>query len=138
MAAGLRWYLRPLSIVNAPVDEVVFTLLLSLRFTAVVFEETRNISLGLAARGVDWRALGFKGTLGLFNQMLGRLLDSLFASSAAVADAVAARSFRDASRHRFSLETPRRPPVALVGDAFALACLVAFIVHFSDFGGAFR
>ena len=28
MAAGLRWYLRPLRAARAPVDEIVFTLLL--------------------------------------------------------------------------------------------------------------
>ena len=59
MAAGLRWYLRPLAVLRAPVDEIVFTLLLSLRFTAIVFEEVRNISLGRAVQ-VDpawWQCL---------------------------------------------------------------------------------
>lgn len=34
------------------------TLLLSLRCMALVFEEVRNLALGLAARGVDWATLG--------------------------------------------------------------------------------
>ena len=72
MAAGLRWYLRPLRVVNAPVDEIVFTLLLSLRFTSIVFEEVRNISLGLAARGVDWNALGVRGAVNVFTSLLSR------------------------------------------------------------------
>jgi len=32
------------------------TLLLSLRFMSLVFEEARNIAMGLAARNVDWKA----------------------------------------------------------------------------------
>ena len=32
------------------------TLLLSLRFMSLVFEEARNIALGLAARNIDWKA----------------------------------------------------------------------------------
>lgn len=33
------------------------TLLLSLRFMSVVFDELRNLSLGLAARSVPWKRL---------------------------------------------------------------------------------
>ena len=33
------------------------TLLLSLRFLSVVFDELRNLSLGLAARSVPWKQL---------------------------------------------------------------------------------
>ena len=57
MALGLRAYLGPLRLLGAPVDEIALTLLLSLRFMALVFEETRNLALGLAARGVPWRQL---------------------------------------------------------------------------------
>ena len=39
MAASLKWYLSPLKRVGLPVDEVVLTTLLSLRFMALVFEE---------------------------------------------------------------------------------------------------
>ena len=87
MASGMRWYLRPLRLFRAPVDEIIFTLLLSLRFTSIVFEEIRNISLGLAARGVDWRGLGWRGTVTLASSLLSRTLESLFVTSQAVADA---------------------------------------------------
>ncbi len=39
------------------------TLLLSLRFMAVAFEEVRNLALGVAARGVKWQQLGKGGSL---------------------------------------------------------------------------
>ena len=38
--------------------EISLTLLLSLRFLAVVFEEIRNLALGLAARNLQWRSMG--------------------------------------------------------------------------------
>ena len=37
-------------------DSAGLTLLLSLRFMSLVFEEARNIALGLAARNIDWKA----------------------------------------------------------------------------------
>lgn len=39
------------------------TLLLSLRFMAVAFEEVRNLAMGVAARGVQWPSLGPAGGL---------------------------------------------------------------------------
>ena len=43
---------------GANVDEMSLTLLLSLRFLAVVFEEIRNLALGLAARNLQWKSMG--------------------------------------------------------------------------------
>lgn len=140
MASGLRWYLQPLAALRAPVNEIVFTLLLSLRFTAIVFEEVRNISLGLAARGVDWRSLGWRGTISLFSSLLSRTLESLFATSSAVADAVTTRGFNGADQHRFftavSARGRRTQQVILnrAGDFAAMVALCAFVSHFVDFG----
>jgi hypothetical protein len=44
-----------------PVHAAGLTLLLSLRFMAVAFEEIRNLALGVAARGVQWPTLGPAG-----------------------------------------------------------------------------
>ncbi len=57
MALGLKFWLAPFRLVRAPVDEICMTLLLSLRFMSVVFDELRNLSLGLAARSVPWKQL---------------------------------------------------------------------------------
>lgn len=58
LALGLRIWLTPLGLLGLPVAEISLTLLLSLRFLAVVFEEIRNLALGLAARNVQWRSMG--------------------------------------------------------------------------------
>ena len=54
---GLRQLLAPLRLLGAPVDEIALTVLLSLRFMVLVFDEMRNLSLGLAARAVPWKKL---------------------------------------------------------------------------------
>lgn len=133
MASGMRWYLRPLRLFRAPVDEIIFTLLLSLRFTSIVFEEIRNISLGLAARGVDWRGLGWRGTVTLASSLLSRTLESLFVTSQAVADAVVARGFAGAEEHRFFSPRvgARCGSFTRVWDVTAIATLLLFVSYFS-------
>jgi len=137
MASGLRWYLRPFRAFRAPVDEIVFTLLLSLRFTSIVFEEVRNISLGLASRGVDWNSLGWRGAIHVFSSLLSRVLESLFVTSTAVADAVAARGYTGAAQHR--LLSPgtmggerRNDPLRFIGNASAVLLLGMFVGHFNE------
>lgn len=44
MAAALRWWLQPLRALKVPVQEIALTLLLSLRFMSLVFEEVREIT----------------------------------------------------------------------------------------------
>ena len=130
MAAGLRWYLAPLRALRVPVEEVIFTLLLSLRFTSIVFEEVRNLSLGLAARDIDWRALGWRGSVDLSGRLLERLLDSLFANSAAISDAVISRGYKDAASHRLMLSGRTGPGV--VENVVGIVVLVAFVAHFNE------
>ena len=130
MASGLRWYLAPLRKVRAPVDEIIFTLLLSLRFTSIVFEEARNLLLGLAARDVDWRALGWRGSVDLWGRLLARLLDSLFANASAISDAVTSRGYTDAKTHRLMLSGRTKP--GLVENTIAIVGLVCFVGHFNE------
>ena len=63
LAGALRALLAPARLLGAPVADIGLTLLLSLRFMALVFDEARNLALGLAARGVAWAQLGPGGNL---------------------------------------------------------------------------
>jgi hypothetical protein len=52
--AGLRWWLSPLRLLRAPVEQISLTLLLSLRFMALVFEEvscTEAAAVAMPCRG---------------------------------------------------------------------------------------
>lgn len=59
-------------------QEIALTLLLSLRFMSLVFEEVRNLALGLAARGVNWQAQGGRGSLLMAGRLCVRLFANLF------------------------------------------------------------
>lgn len=48
---------------------------------SLVFEEVRNLCLGLAARGVDWRAQGGRGSMEILGRLVVRLFGNLFQRS---------------------------------------------------------
>jgi len=80
------------------------TLLLSLRFLSLVFDEARGLALGLASRGIDWAALGGPGGggggLALGARLVARLFANLEARAADIAVAMRARGFAGPGAHR--------------------------------------
>ncbi|KAL3680519.1 hypothetical protein R1sor_023475 [Riccia sorocarpa] len=130
LAAGLRWYLSPLSRWGAPVGESILTLLLSLRFIGLVFDEVRNIALAVVARGVQWKLLKPLETVDTLLTLCGRLFKNLLNHAEKISEAMVARGFRgNASDHRiyflnkFSITTVDR--VAILG----LVILVALTTY---------
>lgn len=93
VASALSWFLRPLRALSPATDTAVsttvLTLLLSLRFTSVVFDTARGLVLGLATRGVDWAALGAAGSAALTARIVARFFANLFDQAADIADASA-------------------------------------------------
>jgi len=142
LAFAMRWYLMPLKkVFKVETDEIVFTLLLALRFTSIVFEETRNLSLGLASRGLDWKSLGFRGSIDVFVQFLARLMDSLFANAKAISEAAESRGYNSNSEYDddffdnergYGTQDNSKPYVRIENFVGALL-LCAFVLHFSDF-----
>ncbi|GAX78117.1 hypothetical protein CEUSTIGMA_g5559.t1 [Chlamydomonas eustigma] len=109
MAEGLRWWLSPLKSLGVPVQEIALTLLLSLRFMSLVFEEVRNLCLGLASRGVDWAAHGNGGSLQLLGRLSARLFGNLFHRSENIAQAMVARGFTGPADHSMYMTRINRP-----------------------------
>lgn len=94
-----------------------------------VFEECRNLCLGLAARGVDWRQQGLRGTLAICVGLFTRLFANLMARCDAIAVAMTARGFQGPQAHELR---DGRPPAAhrllpSAADALLLGCLGALI-----------
>lgn len=100
MAAALETAMAPLRLFGAPVHKIYIMLLLSLRFLSTVFEEMRNLILGLASRGIDWSQLGGLGTLNIVLKTGTALFKRLFKRSETIATAMIARGFSNASDHR--------------------------------------
>lgn len=85
--------------VRRPANRTALTLLLSLRFLALVFDEARGLALGLAARGIDWEALGSGGGVSVGLRLVARLFGNLQARAGDVAVAMAARGFAGPGLH---------------------------------------
>ncbi|GLI66576.1 hypothetical protein VaNZ11_010493 [Volvox africanus] len=126
MAVALRWWLSPLRILRVPVEEIAMTLLLSLRFMSLVFEEVRNLSLGLAARGINWEAQGSSGSLNIAGRLCVRLFGNLFQRSEKIAQAMVVRGFQGPEGHHLYLMKVN--PTSLVANVCAILILVCFSV----------
>lgn len=70
---------------------------------SLVFEELRNLALGLAARGVKWNSLGPTGALGILVMLGGRLFSNLMQRSGSIAEAMCVRGFVGAQDHHLYL-----------------------------------
>lgn len=79
------------------------TVLLSLRFMSLVFEEARNLSLGTAARGINWNNLGPAGGVQILLRLGGRLFSNLMQRSDSIAQAMCARGFVGPDNHKLYL-----------------------------------
>lgn len=125
MALAVGRGLRPLGVFGVPVQELVLTMLLALRFMATVFEEARNLCLGLASRGIDWSLLGGKGTVALTVGTASRLFSNLLARSDNIATAMTARGFRGPEKHALHLASgDMKQGWRIVADGVALVSLI--------------
>ncbi|EIE24690.1 CbiQ-domain-containing protein [Coccomyxa subellipsoidea C-169] len=131
MAVGLRLALAPLRLLRLPVDEIALTLLLSLRFMALVTEEMRNLSLGLAARAVPWRRLPPGGGVQVLLRLGGRLFSNLMQRSENIALAMQARDFAGPEGHHVHLSAKEHVP--LVPNILAVLLLSALLVGAQQF-----
>lgn len=95
IAIALGRALAPLRLIGLGgfIKELTLTVLLALRFTATVFEESRNLCLGLASRGIDWGGLGFRGVVLLILTSITQLFHNLMMRSGNIAQAMSARGF---------------------------------------------
>lgn len=121
MALALRRWLSPLRPLGVPTQEIALTLLLSLRFMSLVFEEIRNMCLGLAARGVEWKTQGTRGSLDIFGKLLVHLFASLFDKSEKIAQAMVVRGFAGPESH--NLYMMKVNDVSVVANVVALLAL---------------
>ena len=85
--------------IRRPANRTALTLLLSLRFLALVFDEARGLALGLAARGIDWEGLGSGGGVTVGLRLVARLFGNLQARAGDVSVAMAARGFAGPGFH---------------------------------------
>lgn len=109
MAVALRWWLAPLRLLRVKV---------------------RNLSLGLAARGINWEAQGGGGSLNMAGRLCVRLFGNLFQRSEKIAQAMVVRGFQGPEQH--NTYCMRVNPTSVVANVAAVALLAAFsvVIHY--------
>lgn len=124
LASALRWFMLPLRHVGVPVSEIILTLLLSLRFINLVFDEVRNVALGIVSRRINWEKLTIMETVDVFFTYIRRIFDNIFSNAEQISQAMIVRGFRgDSDNHKIHL------PDSTIGtaDIVALLCLICVI-----------
>ncbi|KAF1895505.1 hypothetical protein Lal_00044156 [Lupinus albus] len=101
LASALRWFLLPMRYIGVSVSEVVLTLLLSLRFISLVFDEVRNIALGIVSRRVNWKHMTFMETIDVFFNYFRRIFKNIFSHAEQISQAMIVRGFKgDSDTHK--------------------------------------
>ncbi|KAL5701650.1 Protein abci12 [Ranunculus cassubicifolius] len=125
LASAIRWFMLPLTRFGVPVSEIILTLLLSLRFISLVFDEVRNAALGIVARRINWQNLTVLETVDLFFMYVRRIFKNIFTHAEHISQAMIVRGFRgDSNNHKIYLLSK-----SSIGweDIISLLCLLGLI-----------
>ncbi len=93
-----------------------------------VFEEGRNLCLGLASRGIDYGAVGLRGGLDVGLRLLSTLLSNVLARCDTIAAAMTARGFRGPEDHVLHLQGGRTAAGPGWADAWLAMSVVGLAV----------
>jgi general transcription factor 3C polypeptide 2 len=126
IARAVGKVLSPLGWIGVPVRELTLTVLLALRFMATVFDESRNICLGLASRGIDWKGLGMRGTIGLSLGSVTQVFSNLMLKCGSISQAMAARGFVGPKQHEMYL--PSAPGFGRCWEDYGLVMFIGGVV----------
>ena len=87
-----------------------------------VFEEVRNLCLGLAARAVPWKQRTRSHTIAIWVGLINKLFANLFARSRYIAESLRARGVVDFDTHQLNI--PQLLPPRALHSACAAALLL--------------
>ncbi|KAJ0092294.1 hypothetical protein Patl1_25483 [Pistacia atlantica] len=123
LAFAMRWFMRPLTHIGVPVAEIILTLLLSLRFINLVFDEVRNVALGIVSRRINWKQLTVLETIDIFASYIRRIFKNIFSHAEQISQAMIVRGFRgDSGTHKIYALSESSVGMA---DFISLFCLVS-------------
>ncbi|KAK1272963.1 hypothetical protein QJS04_geneDACA019028 [Acorus gramineus] len=125
IASALRWFMFPLTLIRVPVAEITLTLLLSLRFISLVFDEVRNVALGIVTRRIHWNQLSIMETVDIFFMYIRRIFKNIFNHAEQISQAMIVRGFPgDSNRHKIYIFLDSSFGIA---DIISLFCLFGLI-----------
>ena len=123
---AFSWFLSPLRAVSIPVDDIAFTLSLSVRFIPQIEQELGRIRTAQVARGALC-ATGFANRVKSWGAAFGSLFVGLFRQADATAMAMDARCY-GAGKQRGSLTPSTADPMRGVAAAVLCTALIAVAV----------
>ena len=100
VTVAIEVLMRPLRSLKIPVTEIALTLTLALRFIPLVLEETQNLIRSVQTRAINWKKLGFRGSVQVWLAVTERLLKNLLLRAEQTAAAMAVRGFTTPNTHR--------------------------------------
>ncbi|MDJ0676648.1 MAG: energy-coupling factor transporter transmembrane protein EcfT [Calothrix sp. MO_167.B42] len=100
ITAGIESLMQPLRRLRIPVTEIALTLTLSLRFIPLVLEEVQNLGRSIVTRAINWKKLGWKGSVKVWMMVAERLLDNLLLRASQMAGAMMVRGFTSPNEHQ--------------------------------------
>ncbi|KAD2393964.1 hypothetical protein E3N88_40941 [Mikania micrantha] len=126
LAFALQWFMKPLAYVGAPVAEVILTLLLSLRFINLVFDEVRIVALGIVSRRIHWQQLATMEIVEVFFTYIRRIFKNIFNHAEQITQAMTVRGFRgDSSSHKIYFSSSSSAPIPNMVSLMTLVGLVS-------------
>lgn len=125
LAFALQWYMRPLAYFGVPVAEVILTLLLSLRFINLVFDEVRVVALGIVSRRIYWEKFTALETIEVFFTYIRRIFSNIFSHAEQISQAMNVRGFKgDSNTHNIYFSSLSSNSMANIVSVLCLVCLV--------------
>lgn len=126
---ALQWFMKPLVYVGVPVAEVILTLLLSLRFINLVFDEVRIVALGIVSRRINWQQLATMETVEVFFTYIRRIFKNIFNHAEQITQAMNVRGFRgDSKSHKIYFSSASSAAMANIVSVMTLIGLVGAAV----------
>ncbi|HIK37382.1 MAG: CbiQ family ECF transporter T component [Geminocystis sp.] len=100
IAAGIEDLLSPLNRFKLPINEIILTLILALRFIPLVLEEVQNLVRSVRTRAINWQKLGFRRGLQVWLIVAERLVQNILLRAEQIAIAMEVRGFTNPGEHR--------------------------------------
>ena len=107
ITAAIDSLMGPLRKFNLPVTEIALTLTLSLRFIPLVLEEVQNLVRSVRTRAINWKKMGFRGTVFIWVTLSERLLENLLMRADQMSTAMKARGFHSPEDYQMLLYAPK-------------------------------
>ncbi|XP_012069486.1 protein ABCI12, chloroplastic isoform X1 [Jatropha curcas] len=125
LVSALRWFMLPLRYIGVPVAEITLTLLLSLRFINLVFDEVRNVALGVVSRRINWQQLTVMETIDIFASYVRRIFKNIFNHAEQISQAMILRGFRgDSNSYKIYFLSESSIGMA---DFISMLCLIGIV-----------